>query len=68
MKLFEWVRGSPYWVPYRGSLRGPTGVLMDRLGSSLDRSLLLAELLRTAGHQARLVRAELSERRPKSFC
>ena len=44
-KLFEWVRDHTFWVPYRGSLRGPTGVLMDRLGNSLDRSFLLAELL-----------------------
>ena len=47
-KLFEWVRDNTYWVPYRGMLRGHVGVLMDRVGSSLDRSLLLAELLRRA--------------------
>ena len=40
-KLFEWVRDNTYLVPYRGSLRGPIGVVMDRLGNSLDRSLLL---------------------------
>ena len=66
-KLFEWVRDNTYWVPYRGSLRGPIGVLMDRLGNSLDRALLLAELLRTAGHQARLVCAELSEAQAKEL-
>jgi hypothetical protein len=59
-KLFEWVRDNTYWVPYRGSLRGPIGVLMDRLGNSLDRSLLLAELLSSTGHRVRLARAELS--------
>ncbi len=67
VKLFEWVRDNTYWVPYRGSLRGPTGVLMDRLGSSLDRALLLAELLRTAGHQVRLARAELTEEKAKEL-
>lgn len=60
IKLFEWVRDNTYLVPYRGSLRGPIGVLMDRLGNSLDRALLLAELLRTVGHEARLSRGALS--------
>ncbi len=59
--LFEWVRDHTYWVPYRGSLRGPLGVLMDRTGNSLDRSLLLAELLRLAGGEARLAHAQLDE-------
>jgi hypothetical protein len=60
-KLFEWVRDNTWWVPYRGALRGPAGVLMDRLGNSVDRSLLLAELLRLAGHNARLARADLTQ-------
>ncbi|HUU22157.1 MAG TPA: hypothetical protein VM389_06430, partial [Phycisphaerae bacterium] len=59
-KLFEWVRDSTCLVPYQGSLRGPVGVLMDRQGNSLDRSLLLAELLRLAGHTVRLARGVLS--------
>ena len=58
-KLFEWVRDNTYLVPYRGSLRGPIGVLMDRLGNSLDRALLLYELLTIAGHKARLVQGSL---------
>src|SRR5271155_3062487 len=40
-KLFEWVRDNTYLVPYRGLLRGDKGVLMDRLGNSLDRAMLL---------------------------
>jgi hypothetical protein len=59
--LFEWVRDNTTWVPYRGVLRGPVGVLMDRLGNGLDRSLLLAELLRRAGHTVRLAHTTLSE-------
>jgi len=62
-KLFEWVRDNTYLVPYRGSLRGPIGVLMDRLGNSLDRALLLHELLTVAGHKARLVQGTLPEER-----
>lgn len=43
--LFRWVRDHTVLVPYRGSLRGAVGVLMDRTGNSLDRALLLAEML-----------------------
>jgi len=59
--LFEWVRDNTYWVPYQGSLRGPVGVLVDRVGSTLDRALLLAELLRIAGHNVQIARAALNE-------
>ena len=65
IKLFEWVRDNTYLVPYRGTLRGPIGVLMDRLGNSLDRALLLHELLHLAGHNARLAHGVLSERQAK---
>lgn len=58
--LADWVRKNTFWVPYRGALRGATGVLLDRMGNSLDRSLLLAELLRTAGHSVRLARGAIS--------
>lgn len=60
IKLFEWVRDNTFWVPYQGSLRGAEGVLMDRLGNSLDRSLLLADLLDKAGYRVRLAHARLS--------
>lgn len=61
--LFAFVRDQTYYLPYRGSLRGPVGVLMERAGNSLDRALLLAELLRHAGHEVRLARAQLSAER-----
>ncbi|MDP6605364.1 MAG: hypothetical protein QF664_03775 [Dehalococcoidia bacterium] len=57
----EWVRDNTDWVPYQGALRGPEGVLMDRLGNSLDRSLLLAGMLEAQGLSVRLARAELSD-------
>jgi transglutaminase-like putative cysteine protease len=60
VKLFEWVRENTFFVPYRGVLRGPSGVLMDRVGNSLDRSLLLADLLRVSGQEVRLAHARLS--------
>jgi hypothetical protein len=59
--LYAWVHDNTYWVPYRGVLRGPVGVLMDRQGNSLDRAALLAKLLKTAGYETRLAHGELSE-------
>src|SRR5262245_2284897 len=43
--ILAWVRDQTLWVPYRGLLRGDVGVLMDRVGNSLDRTYLLATLL-----------------------
>jgi hypothetical protein len=60
-RLFEWVRGQTQYAPYRGALRGAVGVLMDRMGNSLDRSLLLAKLLQIAGHEVRLARGQLAQ-------
>lgn len=58
--LFAWVRDNTYWVNYRGVLRGARGTLMDGYGSHADRALLLAALLESAGHQARIARGDLS--------
>lgn len=58
---FEWVRDNTWWAPYRGLLRGSKGVLLDRVGSNLDRAVLLGDLLRHAGHTVRLAQAELPE-------
>jgi hypothetical protein len=66
-QLFAWVRDQTYWVPYRGALRGPRGVLMDRVGNSLDRSLCLAEILWSAGHRVRLARGELPVERAREL-
>jgi len=57
--LFAWVHDNTLWIPYRGELRGPVGVLMDRRGNSLDRALLLATLLEKAGQTVRLAHGEL---------
>jgi len=57
--LFEWVRDQTSWVPYQGTLRGATGVLMDRLGNSLDRALLLSALITASGGRAKLAHATL---------
>jgi hypothetical protein len=58
--IYDWVAQNTRWVPYRGVLRGSDGVLLDRRGNSLDRSLLLGALLEEAGYDVRLVHGELS--------
>jgi hypothetical protein len=58
---FAWVRDHTWWAPYRGLLRGPRGVMLDRLGSNLDRTLLLGDLLRRSGRTVRIAHAELPE-------
>jgi hypothetical protein len=59
--LFKWVRDHTALVPYRGSLRGAVGVVMDRTGNSFDRAMLLAELFAKAGIEARLANATLAD-------
>lgn len=65
--LFEWVRDRTYWAPYRGLLRGSRGVMLDRVGSSLDRAVLLGDLMRHAGYTVRLAHAELPEARAREL-
>jgi transglutaminase-like putative cysteine protease len=60
-KLLDWVKNETRLVPYQGVLRGPVGVLLDRFGNSLDRAMLLAELLRLAGHEVTLGRTTLTK-------
>lgn len=62
---FEWVRDRTWWAPYRGLLRGSQGVLLDRLGSNLDRAVLLGDLLRHAGYTVRVAHAQLPEARAR---
>lgn len=45
---------------YPGLQRGPSGVLVAGGGNPADKAALLAELLRSRGHQARLVRGTLT--------
>jgi hypothetical protein len=66
-KLQDWVRDHTYWAPYRGLSRGPKGVMLDRVGNSLDRAVLLGELLRRSGFTVRLAHAQLSEARAREL-
>lgn len=65
--IYKWVRDNTYIVPYQGVLRGAIGVLMDSLGNSLDRALLLYELLRLAGCEVRLARGRLSDKQAEEI-
>ena len=64
---FEWVRDHTWWAPYRGLLRGSKGVMLDRVGNSLDRSLLLGDLLRRVGYTVRVAHAQLPEARGREL-
>jgi hypothetical protein len=66
-KHFEWVRDRTWWAPYRGLLRGSKGVMLDRVGSNLDRAVLLGDLLRRSGHTVRLAHAQLPEDRAREL-
>lgn len=59
--VFAWVRDETGYVPYRGALRGPAGVLMDRVGNALDRATLLRAMLGAAGYDTVLVHGTLDE-------
>lgn len=57
--LFFYVRDEIAFEPYEGELRGVRGTLMSRSGNSLDKSLLLQELLAEIGIKSRIVWGKL---------
>lgn len=58
--LYQWVRDETRLIPYQGILRGSQGVIVDRMGNSLDRAILLHDMLHEAGiSEVRFVRATL---------
>lgn len=61
MKAFEWVKTKVRFEPYSGVLRGPSGTLVARAGSSADRALLLAALLKELGVTTRFAAASLDD-------
>ena len=61
-RAFEaWIYANTDLVPYAKSLKGARGVLQDREGNSLDRALLMREMLAAAGLRTRLARGELPD-------
>ena len=59
--IIRFVSSDIAFQPYEGALRGPAGTLQSRGGNSLDQSMLLAYMLKSAGYDARIARAELSD-------
>ncbi len=58
---FAFVRDRIGFDPYPGVLRGAHGTLVARAGNAWDRALLLQELLRQQGREARLATGLLAE-------
>ncbi|MCC5790186.1 MAG: hypothetical protein JJT75_11160 [Opitutales bacterium] len=59
--LRDWVQQEIRLIPYEGVLRKGSGALHDRMGNSLDRALLLYEMLGLAGWETRrLAKIDLS--------
>lgn len=58
--ILDYVSNDIAFQPYEGVLRGVAGTLRARAGNSLDQSILLASVLKSAGYDARVVKAELS--------
>jgi hypothetical protein len=66
-RIFEFVQKKIRFEPYPGLQRGAAGVLVSRAGNSADKSLLLAELLRASGYEARMVRGPLRPERAQEL-
>lgn len=60
-ELFAFVRDKIQTQPYRGKLRGASGALVAESGNSVDKSLLLAALLRASNRECRLMRGTLPD-------
>lgn len=54
--IFDWVKTNIRFEPYTGEIRGPSGVLIDKAGNSVDQASLLVALFRERGLNARFAR------------
>lgn len=60
--ILNWMRENTRYVPYEGVLKGANGTLMARQGNSIDRVLLLQELLAYHLIESRILHTQLSEK------
>jgi len=60
-QIVQFVTDDIYLELYSGSLRGALGTLLARSGNSLDQSILLATLLKSAGYDAQISRGTLDD-------
>jgi hypothetical protein len=66
-KIVDFVRNDIAFEQYPGALRGVEGTLASRSGNALDQAVLLAKLLREAGHDARIARGTLNEQQAQAL-
>lgn len=59
--VWRFVRHRIRYVPYRGIVKGPAGVLLSGEGNSLEQALLLAHLLKQKGYAVKLCRGGLAD-------
>lgn len=59
-QIFEFVYNNIEWEPGWGVYKGALGCLMDGMGNAFDQSLLLANLLRSAGFVSNIVMGEIT--------
>jgi len=58
--IVAFVKTKVGFEQYQGALRGAEGTFLSRAGNALDKSILLAEMLKDAGFDARINRGRLS--------
>jgi hypothetical protein len=64
---FRWVRDHVRFESYSGAFRGAKGAYIARAANAVDRSLLLAELLKAKGFKTRFVTGRLSAARAEAL-
>lgn len=64
---FRWVRDNTTFDPYEGAMRGARGTLLSRGGNSLDRALLLGEVLGAMGYQWSIAVGELDDAQARAL-